>query len=84
MTRYICIKRLRNSAFAGTIEPYYISIGDIIDIDFNELNYYDGTWSIFININGLKFRSSIYKLDIDHFITIAEWRDRQLNSILND
>ena len=79
MTKYICIKPLRQD-FSNS---NYIHIGDIIEVDFEE-NFHDGTYTIFLYRNNLKYRSNILRLDIDHFISLAEWREKQINSILED
>lgn len=61
-------------------DKYLIDEGDDVDIlDLEEL--FDGTYTIIINsINRI---SSIHKLDIDHFVTQAEWRERQIKSVID-
>ena len=61
-------------------DKHLINEGDDIDIlDVEEL--FDGTYTIMINsINRI---SSIHKLDIDHFVTHAEWREKQIKSVID-
>ena len=59
---------------------HLINEGDDIDI-LDEEELYDGTCTIFINsINRV---SSITKLDIDHFVTQVEWREKQIKSVID-
>ena len=61
-------------------DRHIINVGDDIDVlDTEDLK--DGTYTIFINsINRI---SSIHKLDIDHFITQGEWREKQIKSVID-
>ena len=60
--------------YQGNVDSYYVSADMTVHDDRN---------------SGLRFshlRGKIGNLKCfeDHFITIAEWRDKQINSILND
>jgi hypothetical protein len=78
MTKYICIKPFPS-------KYTYIEIGDIVEIEFDQIDSYEGIHTIFYNYHhDLTYKTYILKLDLDHFITLAEWRDRQINSILED
>ena len=59
---------------------YLINEGE--EIDINEVENADGTYNIFIN--SINKKSSIYTIDIDHFISQAEWREKQINSIIEN
>ena len=83
MTKYICIKQLRKDWLETINQEPYIKIGETIEVDLEE-NFHDGTYTIFLYRNDFKYRSSILRLDIDHFISLAEWRDKQIDSILED
>ena len=61
-------------------DKHIINLGDDIEVLDTE-DLIDGTYTIVINsINRI---SSIHKLDIDHFVTQAEWREKQIKSVID-
>jgi hypothetical protein len=93
MTKYICIKPFKlswiraTSNFSPLPNRRDIVMGDIIDVDFvpSKLPKRITSYSFFTSIENKLYESSILLLDLDeHFIILAEWREQQINSILND
>lgn len=75
MIKFICIKPLYKNL---------VHKGVLVEVDFDEPDYHDGTYSIIVYRGDFAFRSSIHKLDLDHFITLAEWRQKQIDLILEE
>ncbi len=74
--KIVCIKEIKST------EPVFNSIrlGSILEVS-KESNYKGGTLSGFFYL----LKGSIeYALPMENFITMEEWRDQQLNKILDE
>jgi hypothetical protein len=79
---YYCIKPIEVLVYYNTWKYLKYLINEGEEIDINEVENADGTYNIFIN--SINKKSSIYPIDIDHFISQAEWREKQMNSIIEN
>jgi len=79
---YYCIKPIEVLVYYNTWKYLKYLINEGEEIDINEVENADGTYNIFIN--SINKKSSIYTIDIDHFISQAEWREKQINSIIEN
>ena len=49
-----------------------------------QFNEYFENYTIFCYINGLKYRSSVTKEELNNFISLTELRNKQIDVILED